>query len=390
MNKIIPEIICQINNGSGILGYLVIDSIINNNSWGGIRTVQDLTLEELIRNARTMTMKYGFLGLPVGGAKAGVVLRSENREIRRELFRTFGERLSPLIKNRIYLPGLDLGTELDDLKELEKGSGVNLQLDNWKDVSHIYTSWTIYVAAESAKDIIGLKKQGIKIAIDGFGKVGSAVARIFSDRYKIVAVSNRHGAIYNENGLNISLLLQLREIYKDEFIFRYTEASRIDRSELFYLPVDILIPAGRYFNEDELIAKNIKAPIICPGVNEPLTEKIEKQLFEKGQICFPDFMCNSGGVLGSLMRHYAGDERIKKFILDKYKVKVFNLLLESAKRNIPVGRLAREYAYKRIELMKSSNKKNFPDLKAIVPKFFKKPFVEWYFDRRLNIKTEEL
>jgi glutamate dehydrogenase (NAD(P)+) len=177
MDKITPEIICEIYDESGVTGYLVIDSIINNNCWGGIRTVPDLTIDELIQNARTMTMKYGFLGLPVGGAKAGVIINGEDQEKRKNVFRRFGKKIAPLLKNKIYLPGIDLGTTLDDLKELERGAGVNLRLNKWKDVSHIYTSWTIYAAAEETLKITGIRNG--KVAIEGFGKVGSEVAKIF-------------------------------------------------------------------------------------------------------------------------------------------------------------------------------------------------------------------
>jgi glutamate dehydrogenase/leucine dehydrogenase len=341
-------------------------------------------VDELIKNARTMSLKYGFLGLSIGGAKAGVILKTEEREYRRELFRIFGERLSTIIKNRIYLPGIDLGTTLDDLRDIEKGAGVNLHLKNWQDVSHVYTSWSIYASAKAAIDIISLKENDMKVAIDGFGKVGSEVAKIFSKTAIVVAVSNRHSAIYNEKGLDVPFLLQLRDRYNEDFIFRYPNASIIKKSELFYMPVDILIPCGRSFDVNMLEIDRIKAKIICPGTNEPFTEELENHLFERGGICFPDFVCNSGGVLGSLMRHYMKDSQIARFIQSEYREKVSSLLVKALKTNVSVGKLSREIVYKRIELMRGTNEKRLLNIKGIIPEFFKRPFARVYFSKRLK------
>jgi glutamate dehydrogenase (NAD(P)+) len=169
-------------------------------------------------------------------------------------------------------------------------------------------------------------------------------------------------------------------------IFKYPDTAKIENHELYYLPVDILVFCGRLFIAETLAIEKIKAKIICLGVNAPLTERFEEALFEKGQICLPDFVSNSGGVLGSLMRHYMSDNKIKEIFKSDYSKKVRRLLSRSQETRTLPGKVARIMVEERIKYMKQESRKiglsRF--LKPLVPEFFKRPFAKRYFTKMMD------
>src|SRR3989304_5438495 len=104
------RIFTAVHDGN-VLGYVAIDSTVRDRSCGGLRMLPDIDEAEIRALARSMTLKYGFLGLPQGGAKAGVRCDPEApKEERRQRLATFGQAIAPLLLSRIYVPGTDMGT----------------------------------------------------------------------------------------------------------------------------------------------------------------------------------------------------------------------------------------------------------------------------------------
>src|SRR4030042_2171430 len=116
-----------VSKGPGVIGYLVIDSLVGGHSHGGVRIMPDIDEEEISILAHGMTLKFGFLGLPHGGAKAGIIGNPEApHEERLKLFTTFGQAIAPVLANHIYIPATDMGTEINDIRHIIKSAGIPL------------------------------------------------------------------------------------------------------------------------------------------------------------------------------------------------------------------------------------------------------------------------
>lgn len=349
----VPELIFNaVDKQLGHLGYLVIDSTIRGRSAGGIRMQPDTTLDELTHLAKTMTLKFGVLGIPFGGAKAGIIADpSLPRERRLEILRAFGRSLSPFLKSG-YFPGSDMGTNDDDVIYIMKAAGVGARIRRPKKTrgssSHTYTSWTVLASAKAAASALKFELSSCAVAVQGFGKVGSAVSEAISQAgAKVVAISTREGAIYNRNGLDVGKLLKLKAEVGDDLVKTYKKATKISKEDLLSLDVDILFPCAGSWVIDSSNVKKIESKIICPGANIPLTPEAEERLFKREVVCLPDFLTNCGGVLGGYLRSFMSERNIRNVIDGQFTEMVSDILELSKLRNMSPRRIAEEKARKR-------------------------------------------
>jgi glutamate dehydrogenase (NAD(P)+) len=298
------QLLSIVSRGSDILGYLVIDSLVAGRSCGGLRLLPDIDEWEMRQLARAMTLKYGFLGLPQGGAKAGVRGDPEGPLTeRRKRLMEFGEAIAPLLQNRIYVPGTDMGTDIDDIRYMLKGVGVPIAYRELrKNDSGYYTAVSVFTSVKQAVRHLRRNLSECTVAIEGFGKVGSALAVLFQDIHvRVVAVSTSKGAIYNPHGLDIKVLKELTAKAGSQAVNLYGKAKHIEPKDLLELPVDILCPCARHDSVNKENVDLISAHIICSGANNPVTSEAEVVLSNKGVLCLPDFVTNCGGVLGGTM-----------------------------------------------------------------------------------------
>jgi len=405
---VLPELVYGVSEKKhDFTGYLVIDSIVENKSCGGVRMSTAVTLNEVRNLARNMTLKYGFLGIPMGGAKAGIKISGTVPINRKRLILTeFGKSLSRFIRNRLFIPGTDMGTSEEDISWLlkaakgQKNGEVNIKSGSGRE----YTSWTILNSAtqglNTLKDNCNLNHQRVShglekvaVAIEGFGKIGSSVARTFSENgAKIVAVSTYKGAIYNPKGLDMDMLLDLKSKCGDDLVNEYHGARNIASDCLVQLPVDILLPCAGSYTINSTNAYKIKAKVVCPGANIPLTDQAEKVLFKRGIVCVPDFVSNSGAVLGHYMANYVSKTKIKEIIDEEFGQTVYELLKVSKERNTYPRRVAIEIALRRFYEIKKSEAK-LPRLflrgvRFVLPDTYQriiaKPVVPYVFRRLLR------
>ncbi|HEX2922803.1 MAG TPA: Glu/Leu/Phe/Val dehydrogenase dimerization domain-containing protein, partial [Chloroflexota bacterium] len=270
-------------------------------SSGGLRLAPDLDEAELSDLARAMTLKYGFLGMPQGGAKAGVIGDYDAPQSeRRELLVDFAQAIAPLLRNRIYLPGADIGTDSSDMRHLLESVGIQIKRREFRaNHSGYYTALTVFVGAQEAARHMGLKLSGCSVAIEGFGKVGSALAGLMDEAgARIVAISTARGAIFNPQGLDVGVLTHLAAKAGSHVVDLYQNAQRIPLPALLELPVDVLCPCARRSTLHAGNSSTVQARIISAGANCPVTPKAEQVLFERGIVCLPDFVTNSGGCAG--------------------------------------------------------------------------------------------
>ncbi len=338
------------------MGYVAIDSTVDGHSSGGLRVAPDIDEAEVRELARTMTLKYGFVGLPQGGAKAGVIGDSEApREKRRQQLVAFARAIAPLLRHRVYLPGADIGTDISDIRYMLNSVGVRIKRREMRgNRPGYYTSLTVFTGVKESARHLGLRLSDLTVAIEGFGKVGSALATLLDEAgARIVAVSTLRGAIYNPLGLKVRVLTDLLAEVDSRLVDLYPDAERIDREALRELPVQVLCPCARQDSLHLGNASRIQARIVSSGANNPVTREAEKVLFDRGILCLPDFVTSSGGVLGGRMElAQVGPARIASFVEQHMGARIAWLLEEARRRHVPARELAVPLALSRFQQMR--------------------------------------
>ena len=327
-------VLYTLTSSGEILGYVAVDATINGRSCGGLRMLPDVNADEIVGLARAMTLKYGFLGLPQGGAKGGVRGDPEApAEKRLQRLAAFGSGVAELLTSGIFMPHSDMGTCGADIDAMLRSIGMTAPAKSVEDHdSGYYTAVSVAAAAVAALRQRGLDPRSCRAAIEGFGKVGKPLAcQLNRAGISVVAISTRLGAIYDPNGLDVSRLLELSRRMGSAMVEGYPGAARISSSELIELPVELLSPCARHHSIHAGNASSLRCRVISAGANNPVTREAEQILEGRGVLYVPDFVSNSGGVLGGTME-FAGisASRITKLISLGIDSSVEGLLRQSA------------------------------------------------------------
>lgn len=327
---------------------VVVDSTALGPAVGGVRVSPEVNREEVIRLARTMTLKNSIAGLAHGGGKAGIVANPGDPGIE-DYFRTFARAIKKLDE---YIPGPDMGSTEESMAWIydETGRAVGLpeELGGLPLDRLGATGFGLSIAGDVASKYAGLSIKGSGIAIQGFGSVGKAAARFLSQKgARVVAVADSKGTIYKPEGLDIDKLIRIKR--ETGSVLSYSGAERLSLEEIFTVDCDILIPAATADVINDRNVSSIKAKLILEGANIPVTEEAEEFLYKKGVVVVPDFIANAGGVIMAAMEYArrtvdeafrAIEERIRKNT---------ELILElSEKERIPPRRAAESIARERI------------------------------------------
>ena len=338
----------------GHIGYVVIDRVPVGNpiAIGGVRMRKGLTLEEIVDLSREMTLKFAFLNIPVGGAKAGVLWKPlSSPEERKEYFTAFGRSISPLLKKGLYCAGEDLGVNSVDIYHIKKGAGVKTHIPSTsKGISGYYTGLSVYICTEQLLNSLGMEIKGARVAIEGFGKVGTSAARLFYNAgAKVVAVSTVKGGIYNPQGLDIDKIVAIAEARGDDVVKEYTEAEQISSDGLLDIDIDVLAPcAGPYSITKENLHR-LKAKMVVPGANIPVTSEAELLLYERGIHCMPAFVSSCGGILAyALIEHGFHGVELDSIMREGFGKRVCRLIEKAQKESLSLLQAARETAERSI------------------------------------------
>ncbi len=348
-------LICRVDNGD-LAGYVVIDSAVRGHSCGGLRIAPNVSEDEIRLLARSSTLKFGFLGLPQGGAKAGVCGDPDApRTERLDRLVEFARAISDVLRDGSYLPFADMGTTNADMRHMLDAAGVRVPRRALQEYdSGYYTACSVFGGIVSAVAFADFQLAGSTIAIEGFGKVGGALAGLLAEAgAKVVAVSTSRGALHNPNGLDVDRLTEAAREVGSRVVEEYADADRIECSALLELPVDILCPCARLHSVDEGNARRVGARVICSGANNPLTPGAEAALIGRGILCLPDFVTNCGGALGGTMAFASiKHDDIRDFIKNCMALAILNLLAEADRTGRPIRSLAEEAALSRFERVK--------------------------------------
>jgi glutamate dehydrogenase (NAD(P)+) len=295
-------------------GYRVLHNRVMGPGKGGIRYHPNVTQESVRALAELMTWKSALIKVPFGGAKGGVACNPKElseRELRR-ITRRFITELGDDIGPHTDVPAPDLYTSeqtmawIYDTYDMMHPGRNNLPVVTGKPLElggsvgrHDATGrGCLYAAQRALADnvIPGLDSvEGLKVAVQGFGKVGAVAADLFHKAGAIVvAVSDSEGGIYDENGIDLESAQHYKQVHGS--VVGTPETKTITNEDLLELPCDILVPAAlgnqiRLHNVEQ-----IKAKLIVEAANSPTTLAADDVLTRKGIVVIPDILANAGGV----------------------------------------------------------------------------------------------
>ncbi|MEP6757390.1 MAG: Glu/Leu/Phe/Val dehydrogenase, partial [Chthonomonadales bacterium] len=250
--------------------------------------------------------------IPFGGAKGGVLCdpRTMSMGELERMTRRYATEVDLLIGPDTDIPAPDMGTNAQtmawimDTYSMHHGhtypavvTGKPVSIGGSEGRVDA-TGRGVYITAREAAKEIGLKIEGARVAVQGFGNVGSVAARIFHEAdAKVVAVCDAMGGIYNPNGLDIPALLECSRL--DGTLTTHAGGEPITSEELLELELDILVPAALENQITTANAKRISAQLVVEGANGPTTPTADKILYDKGIVVLPDVLANAGGVIVS-------------------------------------------------------------------------------------------
>jgi glutamate dehydrogenase (NAD(P)+) len=300
-------------------GYRVTHNIARGPSKGGIRYHPAVTRDEVKSLAMWMTWKCALMGLPFGGAKGGVVCdpkRLSRSELERMTRRYTSEIINEIGPER-DIPAPDVGTDgsvmawIFDTYSMNMGHSV-LGVVTGKPLSIGGSLGRIEATARGALYCIQqtCQKQGkalreLRVAIQGFGNVGSFLAQFMAEEgAQVVAISDSSGGVYNAKGLDVSAVLAHKQETGSVTGLRGAEA--ITNEDVLLVDCDVLAPCAleQVITPDN--AGQIRAKVICEGANGPTTPAADDILEERGILVLPDVLANAGGVVVSYFEWVQG------------------------------------------------------------------------------------
>ncbi|MBI3820929.1 MAG: Glu/Leu/Phe/Val dehydrogenase [Planctomycetes bacterium] len=291
-------------------GYRVQHNIARGPYKGGIRYAPDVTLDEVRALAAWMTWKCAVVNVPFGGAKGGVICDPSTMSMGEleALTRRYVWAIADIIGPDRDVPAPDMNTNeqtmawVMDTYSMQKGHIV-MGVVTGKPVGlggsegrRTATGFGVEFVTRAALNKWKLPAPTkATVAVQGSGNVGGVAAERFHNLgYKVVALSDIHGGIYNKKGLDIPKVMSFLREHRT--LEGYPQAEYVSNSQLLELPCDVLVPAAK---EDQITSANadrIQAKLIVEGANGPTASNADAILEKKGIIVIPDILANAGGV----------------------------------------------------------------------------------------------
>ncbi|MDX1838067.1 Glu/Leu/Phe/Val family dehydrogenase [Legionella taurinensis] len=288
---------------------------------GGIRFHPQLDLDEIKTLALWMTIKCAVVDIPFGGAKGGIIVdpKQLSRMELERLSRSYIELIADFIGPDKDIPAPDMYTNemimgwmMDEYATIVRqnspavitGKPIPLGGSFGREVA---TGLGAYYCIKILEKKKKWKSSELRVAVQGFGNAGQSIAKLLYDNgYKIVAISDSKGGIYNAKGIDIPRMIEIKNnskevqsIYCKKSVCELAKEATITNEELLELDVDLLIPAAAQNQITLENAARIKAPIIIEIANGPITLEADALLQKNGLLIVPDILANTGGVIVS-------------------------------------------------------------------------------------------
>ena len=293
-------------------GYRVQHNVARGPAKGGIRFHPATDLDEVRALAMWMTWKCALVNVPFGGAKGGVSVdpRSLSPDELQQMTRRFATELQGVIGPDIDIPAPDVGTNAQtmawimDTVSMHAGytvpavvTGKPVSLGGSEGRADA-TGMGVLFTAERALAEAGIDLDGATVAVQGFGNVGEAAARLIHQRGgRIVAVTDVSGGVANPSGIDPARLRA--HLVTTGSIAGAPGTEPIDNDALLALDVDLLVLAALEGQITAANAERVRARVIAEGANGPVTPDADPILDELGIVTVPDILCNAGGVIVS-------------------------------------------------------------------------------------------
>jgi glutamate dehydrogenase (NAD(P)+) len=300
-------------------GYRVTHNIARGPSKGGIRYHPDVTLDEVKALAMWMTWKCSLMGLPFGGAKGGVTCdpKAMSRGELERMTRRFTSEIINEIGPEKDIPAPDVGTNAStmawifDTFSMNKGHSV-LGVVTGKPLTiggslgrEEATARGASFCLAAALEKQGRSMEGLRIAVQGFGNVGSFFAKFVAELgASVVAISDSRGGLYNANGIDIAAAFAHKR--DGGALTELKGGDRITNDELITVDCDVLAPCALEQVVSETNADAVRARTIVEGANGPLTPAADDILEANGALILPDVLANAGGVVVSYFEWVQG------------------------------------------------------------------------------------
>jgi glutamate dehydrogenase (NAD(P)+) len=321
-------------------GYRVQHNGVRGPYKGGVRYHPDVELDEVRALAALMTWKTAIVGVPYGGAKGGVncpadLAEDELEQVTRQFIQKIGHVLGPMRD----IPAPDVNTNAQVMAwmmdEYSKSNGYSPAIVTGKPIAlggslgraSATGRGLVYVIREAAP-LIGVSVKDMRVAIQGFGNVGSWAARILTELgAKVVAVQDEHGEIRNDDGIDVVALDE--HLRQGNHIEEFPGADPVPVMDFMATPTDVFIPAalGGMIHGDN--AHLLDTKMVVEGANSPTTPRAERMLEERGITIVPDIVANAGGVVVSYfewvqnLQHLHWEEREVNDKLGTYMRRAF-------------------------------------------------------------------
>lgn len=293
-------------------GYRVQHNVSRGPAKGGMRFHPATDLDEVRALAMWMTWKCALVNVPFGGAKGGVTVdpRALSANELQHVTRRFATELQGVIGPDVDIPAPDVGTNAQvmawimDTVSMHAGytvpgvvTGKPVSVGGSEGRADA-TGMGVMFTAQRALREAGIDMAGASVAVQGFGNVGEAAARLIHGRGgKLVAITDVGGGVANPDGLDPAKLKA--HLQETGTIAGAPGTTPIDNETLLALDVDLLVLAALEGQITAVNAGNVRATVIAEGANGPVTPNADPILAEHGVITVPDILCNSGGVIVS-------------------------------------------------------------------------------------------
>ena len=300
-------------------GFRCTHNVARGPSKGGIRYHHEVTLEETKALAMWMTWKCALMGLPFGGAKGGVVVNPKELSVTEleRMTRRYTTEIINFIGPEADIPAPDVGTSpremawIFDTYSMNKGYSV-LGVVTGKPLEVGGSVGRVEATARGAAFCVreALRKQDLsiedrKVAVQGFGNVGSNLALILAEQgAAIVALSDSRAGVHSADGIDVrAALAHKRDTGSLEGL---PGTETLTNEELLLIDCDVLAPCAL---EQVITGENadqVKATIVCEGANGPVTLEADAILDDRGILVLPDVLANAGGVVVSYFEWVQG------------------------------------------------------------------------------------
>ena len=333
------------------IGYRVHHNTVLGPTKGGIRYHPGVTLGEVTALAMLMSWKCALMGLPYGGAKGGVACDpgSMSRRELEHMTRRYTAEVMLFIGPDLDIPAPDLGTNeqtmawIMDTYAMTQGrtvpgvvTGKPILIGGSAGRRDATGRGLVYALGPALKDL-GLELRGARVAVQGFGNVGSVAARLlWREGCTIVGVSDARGGVISSQGMDIRELTN--HVKESGSVVGFPGTEPISNAGLLELPCDILVPAAVGGQITVQNADRVHARVVAEGANGPTTPEADEILADRGILVIPDILANAGGVVVSYfewvqgLQYYFWRESEINTRLQELIIRAFNQVIALSKR----------------------------------------------------------